>query len=150
MLTDTGFATINNNTNILQYFSCPKQKQNQYKMSDSKNRVVTSFDHQEHLQQKKGQEENVDLDSGFVSSYIASGPIDCSILDSNEIKPEVEEEKKTSSNVQTQREQEMDSAYIDSGLLSTDMSKLEINPQIVLPKPTNNEVYFQCNEDGDT
>lgn len=102
--------------------------------------------------QKKGQEENVDLDSGFVSSYIASGPIDSSFIDSSEIKTEEKQkdEKRSEKEIQVQ-EQEMDSAYIDSGLLSSDMSKLEINPPaVVLPKQTNNEVYFQCNEDGDT
>lgn len=122
-------------------------------MSDNKSPLVTSPDQQEHQLQKKELEENVDLDSGFVSSYLASGPIDSSFIDSSEIKSEVKEGQKPSLEkvVQEQLEQDMDSAYIDSGLLSSDMSKLEINPQIVLPKQTNNnEVYFQCNEDGDT
>lgn len=118
-------------------------------MSDNKSRVDTSpAAHQEH---KKGQEENVDLDSGFVSSYIPSGPIDSSFIDSTEIKSsEVKAEPTSQDKVVQAHEQDMDSAYIDSGLLSSDMSKLEINPQVVLPKQTNNEVYFQCNEDGDT
>ncbi|XP_063698672.1 NF-kappa-B inhibitor cactus [Culicoides brevitarsis] len=103
--------------------------------------------------QKKEQEESVDLDSGFVSSYIESGPINSTSLDASdyEKKLEVEQDPKQDKlNQQQTNEQEMDSAYIDSGLLSSDMSKLEINPQIILPKDTNNEVYFQPNEDGDT
>lgn len=120
-------------------------------MSDNKSRVDTS---PAHHQQKKGQEENVDLDSGFVSSYIPSGPIDSSFIDSSEVKPEIKDDKQKPASEKVlqaqQQEQDMDSAYIDSGLLSSDMSKLEINPQVVLPKHTNNEVYFQCNEDGDT
>lgn len=121
-------------------------------MSDNKSRAVKS--QRSSSNPKKEQEENLDLDSGFVSSFIESGPINSSVQDSSDCvdEPQITETSKQNlaHNIQQQKDQEMDSAYIESGLLTSDMSKLEINSQKELPMENNNAIYFEPNDEGDT
>lgn len=110
--------------------------------------------------------EDLDLDSGFCSSII-SGPVSELLSESVEIQPVAEEPKidsKKGANTQstettqkTLEQDNMDSAYFDSGMLSspieTDLAKLSINyPEgdANVQQQSPNAVYFQPNEDGDT
>jgi len=112
--------------------------------------------------QKAAAFEDPDLDSGFCSSHI-SGPV--SELLSSEIEHSAPQQQQSTasdpSKSEKSVEEEMDSAYCDSGMVSspieTGMAHLSIGaPPLVLTDPDNkeikneHEVYFQQNEEGDT
>lgn len=133
-------------------------------------------------QQRKATDfaEDQDLDSGFCSSTI-SGPLSEALfvpqtVDDKKEQQESEQEKsdnnkknldtKQTKKDQTQQHQQkvveteenMDSAYFDSGAMSTDLANLSIEqkdeqPQVQQQQQQQSsqyEVYFQTNDEGDT
>lgn len=121
------------------------------------------------------QQEDQDLDSGFLSSNTVSDPVSA-FLDESESGQVAAVEKATKTetsqpstitednsksdsgniNKKIVEELEMDSAYCDSGMISTnltnDLSNLTLGrrPEEEATKTNQNEVYFQTNEEGDT
>lgn len=123
---------------------------------------------------KKQLQEDLELDSGFVSSSGVIDPVraflDKSESDTIEEKSEssqpipITEENKSysakttdnSKNIDnSSKDTEMDLASYDSGMISTnlttDLSNLTLDQRPEQQtKATGNEVYFQINEEGDT
>lgn len=146
---------------------------------------MASHTNNDNIDNKKfQQQEDQDLDSGFLSSNTVSDPVSAfldndsessaGVVTTTEEKTTIESNqpsttdnsKSDSGKIVVDEELEMDSAYCDSGMISTnltnDLSNLTLGrrpeeessatdaTQATTKTANQNEVYFQTNEEGDT
>lgn len=114
----------------------------------------SSNDH--HRQESKANKEefetNLESDSGFLSGALQSEPLS-EIIDSTEQsvvpkKPDIEKFEKNQEKQKTEV-MDLDSGAIVSQDLTESMCKLKLHQSSQM-KNSQNEAYFQVNEDGDT